>query len=94
MWPCLSCMDVCHAWKMLPEVRNVVCKEKRALCIYHGSPRTGGGRVPPGTHSECRTGATRSPSESRPRADPGPAGGLVSPDPGLSTPGTSAPGTS
>ena len=29
MWPCLSCMDVCHAWKMLPEVRNVVCKEKR-----------------------------------------------------------------
>lgn len=31
MWPCLSCMDVCHAWKMLPEVRNVVCKEKRAI---------------------------------------------------------------
>ena len=29
MWPCLSCMDVGHAWKMLPEVRNVVCKEKR-----------------------------------------------------------------
>ena len=54
----------------------------------------GGGREPPGTHSECRTGATRSPSESRPRADPGPAGGRVSPDPGLSTPGTSTPGTS
>ena len=64
------------------------------LCIHHGSPGTGGGREPPGTHSECRTGATRSPSESRPRADPGPAGGRVSPDPGLSTPGTSTPGTS
>ena len=30
----------------------------------------------------------RSPNESRPRADPGPARGRVSPDPGASTPGT------
>ena len=37
-----------------------------------------------GTHSECRTGATGSPNESRPRADPGLARGRVSPDPGAS----------
>ena len=65
-----------------------------SLCIHHGSPGPGGGRDPPGTHSECRTGAMRSPNESRPRADPGPASGRVSPDPGASTPGTSGLGQS
>ena len=64
------------------------------LCVHHGSPSGGGGREPPGTHSECRTGATGSPNESRPRADPGPASGRVSPDPGASTPGTSGLGQS
>ena len=58
------------------------------------APVGGGGREPPGTHSECRTGATGSPNESRPRADPGPASGRVSPDPGASTPGTSGLGQS
>jgi hypothetical protein len=62
------------------------------LCVHHGSPGGGEGREPPGTHSECRTGATGSPNESRPRADPGPATGRVSPDPGASTPGRSARG--
>eukprot|EP00964_Phaeocystis_antarctica_P020904 scaffold11568_cov57-Phaeocystis_antarctica.AAC.2 len=33
-----------------------------------------------------------SPNKSRPRADPEPASGRVSPDPGTSTPGTSARG--
>ena len=61
---------------------------------HHGSPSGGEGREPPGTHSECRTGATGSPNESRPRADPGPASGRVSPDPGASTPGTSGLGQS
>ena len=34
-------------------------------------PGGGGSGTLWGTHSECRAGATRSPSESRPRADPG-----------------------
>ena len=66
-----------------------------SVCLMWASrkPECGGeGREPPGTHSECRTGATGSPNESRPRADPGPASGRVSPDPGASTPGTSARG--
>ena len=62
--------------------------------MHHGSPRTGGGRDPPGPHSECRTRATRAASESRARADLGQAGGRVSARPRASTPGTSTPGTS
>ena len=54
----------------------------RHSCAYHGSPGTGGGREPPGTHNVCRTRDTRRSSEARPRADPGPAGSRVSPPPG------------
>ena len=41
--------------------------------------------VVPGLHTEPK-------NESRPQADPGPARGRLSPDPGASTPGTSARG--
>ena len=47
----------------------------------------GGGRDPPETHCECHTGAAWIPSESRPRAAPGPPRVRVSPAPGASTPG-------
>ena len=57
-------------------------------CGHHGSPSEGEGREPPGTLIVNVVGST---NESRPRADPGPASGRVSPR-GVSTPATSGRG--
>eukprot|EP00964_Phaeocystis_antarctica_P026388 scaffold14863_cov48-Phaeocystis_antarctica.AAC.4 len=79
LYPVKPCRDSTHSQRDLKEKQG---REKDYVCIMKARGR-GGGREPPGTHSVCRYRAKGRPSEAQPRAAPGPAGGHVSPSPGL-----------